>query len=66
MKYYAIGIRGQDLPLALYQRAIAMWGEDGLMDIIQTIGFYTFVSMTLNAFDIPTAAGAPTPFPREG
>ena len=43
-----------------------MWGEDGLMDIIQTIGFYTFVSMTLNAFDIPTAAGAPTPFPREG
>ena len=56
----------QDLPLALYQRAIAMWGEDGLMEVIQTIGFYTFVSMTLNAFDIPTAAGAPTPFPREG
>lgn len=55
----------QDLPLDLYQRAVAMWGEEGLMDIIQTIGFYTFVSMTLNAFNIPTSEDAPTPFPRE-
>ncbi len=31
------------------------------MDIIQTIGFYTFVSMTLNAFNIPTGPGEPTP-----
>jgi len=54
-----------ELPLDLYQRAIEMWGEQGLMDIIQTNGFYTFVSMTLNAFNIPTAAGQPTPFPRE-
>lgn len=54
----------QDLPLELYQRAIATWGEQGLMDIIQTIGFYTFVSMTLNTFNIPTAEGDPTPFPR--
>jgi 4-carboxymuconolactone decarboxylase len=55
----------QDLPKALYDRAIATWGEQGLMDIIQTIGFYTFVSMTLNAFDIPTGPGEPTPFPRD-
>jgi 4-carboxymuconolactone decarboxylase len=54
----------QELPLPLYRRAIAQWGEQGLMDIIQTIGFYTFVSMTLNAFNIPTADGDPTPFPR--
>jgi 4-carboxymuconolactone decarboxylase len=54
----------QDLPKPLYDRAIAMWGEAGLMDIIQTIGFYTFVSMTLNAFNIPTGADDPTPFPR--
>ena len=55
----------QDLPLELYRAAVAQWGEDGLMDIIQTIGFYTFVSMTLNAFDVPTAPGDPTPFPRD-
>ncbi len=54
----------QDLPKKLYDRAIAMWGEHGLMDIIQTIGFYTFVSMTLNTFNIPTGDGDPTPFPR--
>lgn len=54
----------QELPLDLYRQAIAMWGEQGLMDIIQTIGFYTFVSMTLNAFNIPTGEGEPTPFPR--
>lgn len=55
----------QDLPLPLYQRAVGAWGEEGLMDLIQTIGFYTFVSMTLNAFNIPTGEGEPMPFPRE-
>lgn len=55
----------KDLPKPLYQAAVGMWGETGLMDIIQTIGFYTFVSMTLNTFDIPTAEGDPTPFPRD-
>ena len=54
----------RDLPLDLYQQAIDTWGEQGLMDIIMTIGFYTFVSMTLNAFNIPTGEGDPTPFPR--
>ncbi len=55
----------RELPLPLYEQAIALWGEPGLMDIIQTIGFYSFVSMTLNAFNIPTAEGDPTPFPKE-
>jgi len=54
----------QELPKPLYDRAIATWDEQGLMDIIQTIGFYTFVSMTLNAFNIPTGENDPTPFPR--
>ena len=51
----------KDLPLPLYEAAIRTWGETGLMDIIQTIGFYTFVSMTLNTFNIPTGAGDPPP-----
>lgn len=54
----------QELPIELYRRAVALWGEEGLMDILQTIGFYTFVSMTLNAFNVPTGPGDPTPFPR--
>jgi 4-carboxymuconolactone decarboxylase len=55
----------QDLPLELYQRAVTTWGEEGVMDIVQTIGFYTFVSMTLNTFNIPTGPGDATPFPRD-
>ncbi|MEM7366791.1 MAG: carboxymuconolactone decarboxylase family protein [Pseudomonadota bacterium] len=54
----------KDLPIEIYERAVKAWGERGLMEIIQTIGYYTFVSMTLNAFDIPVAEGETTPFPR--
>jgi hypothetical protein len=35
------------------------------MELIMTIGFYGFVSLTLNAFNVPVAAGADTPFPRD-
>lgn len=55
-----------DLPLELYRQAVKTWGEQGLMEVIMTIGFYGFVSLTLNAFNVPVAAGAEAPFPREG
>ncbi len=54
-----------DLPLPLYQQAVEAFGEQGLMELITTIGFYGFVSLTLNAFNVPVAEGAETPFPRE-
>ena len=38
---------------ALYDRALAEIGEQGIVDVIATTGFYTMVSMTLNAFDVP-------------
>src|SRR5262245_62144501 len=53
----------RDLPLDLYQRAVARFGEQGLMELIATLGFYTFVSMTLNSFDVPMP-GVEPPFPR--
>ena len=53
-----------ELSQALYDSAVATFGEQGLIELIMAIGFYTFVSMTLNAFDIPTGEGEPTPFPR--
>ncbi len=46
----------------LYAKAVATFGEQGLVEMMATIGFYTFVSMTLNAFDVPTAPGQPMPF----
>jgi 4-carboxymuconolactone decarboxylase len=52
-----------ELPLDLYQRAVARFGEQGLVELIATLGFYTFVSMTLNAFDVPMP-GVEQPFER--
>jgi 4-carboxymuconolactone decarboxylase len=55
-----------ELPIDLYRRAVDTFGEQGVMELIMTIGFYGFVSLTLNAFNVPVAEGADTPFPREG
>jgi 4-carboxymuconolactone decarboxylase len=42
---------------ATYRRAVAAFGEDSLVDVVVTTGFYSMVSMTLNAFDVdPPAA----------
>ena len=48
----------------LQARAVATFGEHGLVELISVIGFYALVSMTLNAFEIPVAPGQETPFPR--
>jgi 4-carboxymuconolactone decarboxylase len=53
----------RDLPLDLYRRAVARFGEQGLVELVAVIGFYTFVSMTLNTFDVPMP-GVEQPFPR--
>lgn len=53
-----------ELPMDLYRQAVETFGEQGLMELIMTIGFYGFVSLTLNAFNVPVADGAETPFPR--
>ncbi|MBN1663307.1 MAG: carboxymuconolactone decarboxylase family protein [Deltaproteobacteria bacterium] len=53
------------LPVELFNRAVAALGEQGLVEIIATIGYYTFVAMTLNAFDIGLFDGSRGPFPLE-
>ncbi len=50
------------LNAGLYERAVDEFGEQGLVEMIMTIGYYTFVSMTLNAFEIEVAEGEDTPF----
>jgi 4-carboxymuconolactone decarboxylase len=37
---------------ATYKRALELFGESGLVDIVATTGFYTMVSFTVNAFDV--------------
>jgi 4-carboxymuconolactone decarboxylase len=36
----------------LYDRAVARFSERGLVELIAAIGYYTLVSMTLNAFEV--------------
>ena len=49
-------------PLPLYDRVVATFGEQGLVEIIAVIRYYTSVSTTLNAFEIETPGIEEQPF----
>ncbi|OZI19487.1 carboxymuconolactone decarboxylase [Bordetella genomosp. 9] len=51
---------GQVAP-ALYAQAIEHWGVAGVVELTAVIGYYTMVSMTLNAHEIPMPDDAPDP-----
>ena len=42
----------------VYERVRARWGDKGVVDLAGLIGYYSFVSVTLNVFDVPVPAGA--------
>jgi 4-carboxymuconolactone decarboxylase len=43
---------------ATYAEALTALGTEGLVDLVGILGYYTLVSMTLNAFDVPTPDGS--------
>jgi len=47
---------------AVFGQAVALLGEQGVVDLIGVSGYYTLVSMVLNVADIPLPAGAPSPW----
>jgi 4-carboxymuconolactone decarboxylase len=47
---------------ALYARAVAAFGERGVVDLVSVSGYYTLVSMVLNVAEIPLPDGAPSPW----
>lgn len=47
---------------ATYARALALFGEVGVVDLVGILGYYTLISMTINAFHVPLPAGAEDPF----
>ena len=49
----ALGAGGV-LPGATYQAALALFGQGGLNELVLWIGMYAQVSITLNAFDVPS------------
>jgi 4-carboxymuconolactone decarboxylase len=48
---------GHGLSQPLYDEAVKLLGERGLVEIIGLCGYYTMVSMTLNAFEFDLPAG---------
>ena len=51
---------------ATYQRGIAALGLQQVVEMVATIGYYSMVSLTLNAFEVPLPEGAEPPFPEAG
>jgi 4-carboxymuconolactone decarboxylase len=46
---------------ATFNRALALFGEQGVVDLIGVSGYYTAVSMTLNVAQVMPPDGAPLP-----
>lgn len=53
--------RDGDVDDALYARAIARFGEQGVMDLIAVNGYYDLVAMTLGVAHVAPPAGTPPP-----
>ena len=47
---------------ALFQRAVAAFGEAGVMDLVGVSGYYTLVSMVLNVAEVQLPVGVASPW----
>ena len=47
---------------SLYDEAVELLGETGVVELVVLLGYYTLVSMTLNVFEVPVPAGESAPF----
>jgi 4-carboxymuconolactone decarboxylase len=50
--------RNQSVSDATYARAVAKFGEQGVIDLVGVNGYYTFLAMALNVARTPTAKNA--------
>ena len=41
-----------------FDKALNLFGEEGLVDIVGLIGYYNLVAMTLKAFDVQRPVGS--------
>ncbi|MEH6547359.1 MAG: hypothetical protein V7701_13055 [Sneathiella sp.] len=47
----------------IHARALSVFGEKGLVELVGIIGYYHLVSLTLNAFNVPLPVPGELPFP---
>ncbi len=45
-----------------YSRAVLVLGLDAVVDLVGVLGYYTLISMTINAFHVAVPTGAKEPF----
>ena len=45
------------VPQALYEAAVRTLGLAGVVDLVGILGYYTLISMTINAFNVPLEGG---------
>ena len=55
-------LRTQRVSDATYARALQAFGEQGVVDLVGTVGYYSLVSMTLNVFEVALPDGETPPF----
>ncbi len=53
-------LNGQ-VPMPTYDAVVARWGAVGAVELTAVVGYYTMVSMTLNAHEIPLPEGVAVP-----
>jgi 4-carboxymuconolactone decarboxylase len=53
--------RNKNVDDAAFSRALALFGEQGVVDLIGVSGYYTAVSMTLNVAQVQVPQGTPLP-----
>jgi 4-carboxymuconolactone decarboxylase len=47
---------------ATYARAVQALGQQAVVELVATAGYYSMVSLTLNCFQVPLPEGVPSPF----
>jgi 4-carboxymuconolactone decarboxylase len=47
---------------ATYARAVELLGRQAVVELVATAGYYSLVSLTLNAFEVPLPDGERSPF----
>ncbi len=50
-------LAGGQIPQPLYEPGTACLGEQGMVELVATVGYYCLVSLTLNAFEIGLPEG---------
>ena len=58
--------RHQGISDATWAQAVALWGEQGVVDLIGVNGYYTLLSMVMNSARTTVPASSASPLPPLG